>query len=392
MRPLFILIPVLALIVGVFAGRAPAQLRPLGPSPIIFPAQQLPLHFSHAQHLALADVGCGSCHDAAAGSLRAADDLIPREEACTSCHAIDRTQPTKQAQPAARCDACHITDAAGTVARVVVPAPNLKFNHKLHVDRKVRCQTCHDVQVVGLATRAELPRMPLCLSCHDGQTAPSSCTTCHFATGDGRVKTDLPEGQLVPSGALRGDAHDLRFRTDHASVAANDEGYCLGCHRRRDCLDCHNATAKPLDFHGGDYIAIHAVEARRGSPDCQSCHRLQTFCTGCHARTGVSDDPKTSGFQRRSEVPDGRRFHPEGWWATMTRGLRTGAHHAFQAQRNLRTCVSCHREEFCLECHARQIDPHPVGWRGSSRCKALLARNGRTCLRCHTQVEEIVCE
>ena len=201
----------------------------------------------------------------------------------------------------------------------------------------------------------------------------------------------------MPSGSMRGDAHDLRFRKEHAAVAAGDEAYCASCHKRAFCVDCHNGTQKPMDFHANDYVSIHPVDARRGTPDCGSCHRLQTFCTGCHSRMGVGDDEKTTGFQLPSRVQPGeavtRRFHPEGWW-TRTNDPRTArrsaSNHSFEAQRNIASCASCHREEFCVGCHkADGANPHPASWAGSPRCKALAARAGRMCLRCHSSLEEV---
>jgi hypothetical protein len=70
-----------------------------------------------------------------------------------------------------------------------------------------------------------------------------------------------------------------------------------------------------------------------------------------------------------------------------------------RAQRNIRSCVSCHREQTCLECHTAfgagatpsiksqftGANPHPPDWAGSARCKALVARNKRVCLKCHPQ-------
>jgi hypothetical protein len=231
--------------------------------------------------------------------------------------------------------------------------------------------------------------MGLCLECHDGEQAPAACTTCHL--GDGaRVRVDYPEGRLVPSGALRGDAHDLGFRLDHGRVAASDERYCASCHRREECLDCHDGVLKPLDFHGNDYARLHAIDARRASTDCGSCHRLQTFCTGCHARSGVNDDPKTSEFQRPSQVLGAaNRFHPPGWWSGNQ--ARGPGDHSFEAQRNLRACASCHREEFCKDCHGQQVNPHPAGFGSSARCRSLLARAGRTCLRCHVDASQVRC-
>jgi hypothetical protein len=366
------------------------------PSPVIFPAQRLPLSFSHAEHLRL-EIGCGDCHEYAARSRRAVDNNLPGENTCAACHEIDRARPDKEVaagEPDARCDSCHPGwDGTGSPPRLVVPAPNLKFNHEAHAQRGIGCRDCHGdllAEGVGLATRAQLPLMPRCLECHDGQQAPAGCTTCHISERDGRVRTDFPEGRLVPSGTLRGDAHDARFRTEHARVAQNDEGYCASCHVRSFCLDCHDGVVKPMDFHVGDYVNTHAVDARRGAIDCGACHRLQTFCTGCHARGGVAADPRTTVFERptaENPAPSGR-FHPPGWVAGTSGGgiLRAAADHSFQAQRNVAACASCHREDFCKACHGA-VNPHPAGFGASARCRALADRSGRMCLRCHTDLD-----
>jgi hypothetical protein len=368
-----------------------------GPSRVIFPTQELPLSFSHQKHLAREKMDCAFCHEDAPGSTRGRDNLMPREEACAVCHPIDRSQPekaTSPGQPGARCSLCH-PGARGSEARVVVPPPNLKFNHKIHIDRKVRCQTCHGdllADGVELATRAQLPRMSQCLGCHDSRTAPSKCTTCHLAVPGGRVKTEYAQGSLVPSGVLRGDAHDLGFRTDHARVAENDPAYCANCHRQSFCASCHNGVVKPMDFHGNDYVVLHPIEARRNTPDCSGCHRRQTFCTGCHVRSGVSTDEDTGLFDRQSTLGK-KNFHPSDWLGAP------GAGHSLQARRNLRACASCHREEFCQDCHSTKerleglqtVSPHPVGWADSARCRSLLAKNGRMCLRCHITANEARC-
>ena len=58
--------------------------------------------------------------------------------------------------------------------RVVIPDPNLKFNHKQHLDKQIPCSSCHgDLSKVDLATRAQLPTMAQCLGCHDNRM-PSS--------------------------------------------------------------------------------------------------------------------------------------------------------------------------------------------------------------------------
>ena len=104
-----------------------------------------------------------------------------------------------------------------------LPSPNLKFNHKVHVDRNITCGRCHGrlaAENVTLATRDQLPKMGLCLQCH-GKHAPGACSTCHLTGRGGFLKTNFDSGQLVPSGILRGDDHDAQFRTSHRLVAQN---------------------------------------------------------------------------------------------------------------------------------------------------------------------------
>ena len=239
--------------------------------------------------------------------------------------------------------------------------------------------------------------MGLCLGCHDSsrqkQHASSRCATCHPVRFDGTVETTFSSGILRPSGLLRGDAHTLDFRTHHTAVAQNDEKYCLNCHRQDYCQSCHNGVVKPLDFHGNDYVNRHAIDARRNDPNCSSCHRAQSFCLGCHERLGVVDARTGSG---PGFVPFGSRtFHPAGWADASATG--NPQHHAWQAQRQLKQCVSCHRQETCLECHGArtgagqfgklQVNPHPMSWASSDRCHALADRNPRMCLQCHAPTD-----
>jgi hypothetical protein len=401
------------------AGVAASAPVAVPPSPLIFPAQQIPLRFDHARHLKLG-VRCDTCHVTAPTSMSASDNLIPVEAACRQCHEIDRARPDKSVpagSPAARCDTCHISLVPETgieagwmptakmrePERVRLADPNIKFNHKLHVGRGIGCELCHS-QVAGktLATRDDLPRMPLCLGCHDGKQATNRCGACHLTEPDGRLRTNLASaataatglaagtGPLVPSGVLRGfDAHGPTFARDHKQ-AGHDDRYCLTCHKRSECNDCHGGVVRPFDIHPSDYVSIHGVDARRNTPICSDCHRTQTFCVGCHQRAGVAPDATGGqlGVQARNPFGTGtmlKAFHPPGW--VNAGGGPSG--HAEQAHRNIRTCVSCHREESCLACHSADptrgpaVSPHGPAFAGTGRCRSLSARNRRVCLKCH---------
>ena len=398
---------------GAAIAASPAAAPEAAPSPAVYPPHTLPLTFDHRRH-ALRGITCEKCHGEATRSLSAKDNLLPAEKACRACHAIDRSQPTKQVpagQPSARCDACHPSFTDITVpgramtepSRVVLPPPNLKFNHKLHADRGMACALCHaGVDQVAMATTAEMPKMGLCLGCHDGRQATARCAACHPTNPDGRLRTVFPTGRLVPSGSLRGaDAHTATFRTQH-KTAGRDERYCGTCHKQSECTDCHAAgVVRPADFHPLDYATLHAMDARRNTPNCSSCHRNQTFCLGCHQRLGVAPDPEGGQVGRQPNNPFGtgtgvKRFHPPGWVrddAGVVLTTPTPASHSFQARRNLRTCVSCHREDSCLSCHSADparslgVNPHPAGFAGSAGCRAMASRNERACLKCHAPGE-----
>jgi hypothetical protein len=391
------------------AGDPPGAVARPPVSEVIFPAQELPLVFSHAAHLTTLDIECADCHPAALTSRSSLDNLLPGEDACAMCHAIDRRQPDKAepGKPAARCVACHpgFDRATGFVPRLRIPPPNLKFDHRGHVvGAGIPCARCHGdlaAEGVGLATRAQLPTMDLCLECHDGKQASGRCTLCHVAAAAGRIQTEYREGSLAPAGGGDLPVHGPDFAARHAREAGAVGATCSSCHAKEYCVECHAGVVKPLDFHPADYISLHTIDARRGTPDCTACHRSQTFCVGCHSRLGVAADGRIGELVRPTEGPSDRRFHPPGWIDTGEdgglRASRGPQHHAFEAQRNLRQCASCHRESFCTQCHSAQpgsprINPHPADWVGSRRCEALRRRAGRMCLRCHVDLAEVSCE
>lgn len=382
------------------------------PSTVVYPVRPGSSAFSHAQH-ARRNIGCERCHDTAARSLISKDNLLPSEQTCRGCHAQKTKAPAASGgEPNAKSDAPPLPSGSGSgssnglnagpvvyVPDLVLPTPALKFNHKLHVTRGMACALCHaGLEDAAAVTTTPLPKMALCLGCHDGRQATARCGACHPTLADGRLRTTFSSGVLVPSGSLRGaDAHTSTFRTQH-QVAGRDEKYCATCHKQSECTECHGAgVVRPVDFHPVDYASLHAVDARRNVPNCSSCHRNQTFCLGCHQRLGVAPDPEGGQAGRQPHNPFGtgtgvKRFHPPGWVRDESGVVLTApspASHSLQARRNLRTCVSCHREESCLACHSADptrsmgVNPHAPGFSGSSACRAMASRNARACLKCH---------
>jgi hypothetical protein len=349
----------------------------------IFPAQNIPLRFDHALHL---DSGadCATCHESVSKSESAKDRNLPGHEQCETCHDIEAAQQGKKTDPPASCSTCHPSfdpSVRKEPAKLDLPPANLRFTHKVHLDRKVECTTCHgDMTKVNLATRQQLPKMATCLECHDGKLAPNDCKTCHLTEASGRLQLTFSSGILRPmQGDPLGLDHGPRFEFTHGSRAAVSRQTCNQCHADSYCQRCHDSLQKPLSVHPNDFITLHPLQARTDAARCESCHRLQSFCAACHERVGVGMDADQSLRPRNAKV------HPD--YATWVQNPGP-QHHGIVASKDIRQCSACHREETCMSCHSelsqrQQVNPHPFGFKSS--CKRLAAANDRACLKCHSE-------
>ncbi|HEY8376155.1 MAG TPA: cytochrome c3 family protein [Nannocystis sp.] len=370
---------------GEVPATAPVTHGPMRGGSPVYPEQDIPLRFSHAQHLGLG-LQCGRCHGKIADSDKAADFNFPTGKVCDSCHGPQHPRPPTEE---ARCGQCHTRVAGARVtATLRAPKAQLHFSHKAHMARGTGCATCHgDMSKVRMATVLNLPSEATCLTCHDGLKASNRCATCHPADTSGRLATrsfsDRVMPALVPRGTSAwGAAHDLAFVEDHRGPAKANPGLCAQCHSETFCTDCHAGAVRPMRIHAADYITAHALDARARTQDCQACHRVQTDCLACHQRLGFGGGPDA-----KFGVGSPLRFHPVGWDGPPD----SPQSHAFAAQRNIAACASCHTEDSCLACHATtgaripglNVSPHGPGFAGSMRCQALAGANRRVCLKCH---------
>jgi hypothetical protein len=355
------------------------------------------LRFNHAVHTAMG-TPCLQCHTAAATSQQSADRLLPRPQVCDGCHGSRHIEIGQvQAGPQARggCPYCHAgydPTQPNIVQRVVIPEPAIKVNHRVHAARNIGCGQCHgEVQAVSLATQDQMPRMRGCYRCHDlpGESrgaVPTGCPTCHLTLPGGRLRTHLASGVLRPPRWLGRSDHDVGFVERHKRVAANNSRLCASCHTEDDCARCHDGRVRPRGIHPNDFLSMHPVAARQNSPRCSSCHQTQGFCQPCHQRAGIT--MSGTPWARREQG----RFHPPA--EVFTSGARTPRHHAWEAQRNLTSCVSCHTERDCASCHASRgggglgVNPHPAGF--LARCATAFRRNPRPCLVCHDPSEQVL--
>jgi hypothetical protein len=382
-----------------------------GPSAAIFPPQRITIRFNHKWHSQTVGVQCTTCH-AARDSDSAKDRLFPTPTTCDGCHGTDHSNLDAVLPGSAtrgQCAFCHLGYAPSDgnhVAQVDVPRPNLNFTHKKHLGQGIKCAQCHgDVSQLELATRDQLPRMAGCFGCHQSSdasrhAAKSACTTCHLrelgegehvaaetlqSTG-GRMRTVFATGVLKPPQWLHDSQHTPDWIQRHREVAAADSQFCANCHTEDYCTNCHDGRVRPRSIHPADYISMHPVEARMATQRCTSCHQEQSFCLTCHMRLGIT-------MSGPSGVKESGRFHPpKSTWSEVPVGP---GHHAFEAERNLNACVSCHTERDCVACHGGAgigggFNPHNAGF--MARCSTQFRRNPRPCLVCHEPGEATLAE
>ena len=266
------------------------------------------------------DLGRRQPHPARGGLPRLPQDRSRRS----------RPRAVPKGQGAARCDACHVDGWTGIVGpsaklaamppaeppRVVLARPNLKFNHKLHATRGIACALCHanaDMQQApvtraDLADDGDLPRLSRRQAGDRALLGLPPHRAGRAAEDEARQRGDDGGGRRRARWCRRARsrrhrrAHGPTFKRDHAQ-AGRDEKYCLTCHKRNECIDCHGGVVRPPDIHPATTSSLHAIDARRNTPDCSACHRTQSFCVGCHQRSGVGAGSRGGTPRAAAEQP-----------------------------------------------------------------------------------------
>ena len=93
-----------------------------GPNRVIYPAQHVPIHFTHDYHTRKPDaakgvtgegLACTFCHENISDSQKASDRDIPGHGSCDTCHA-DWIGDSSSPAPAEACAHCHLGSAASS--------------------------------------------------------------------------------------------------------------------------------------------------------------------------------------------------------------------------------------------------------------------------------------
>jgi hypothetical protein len=144
------------------------------------------------------------------------------------------------------------------------------MNETLPDGSKMTCVFCHKAQ----GTNQAFPSHPECYVCHtEGAKSRAAipelagCATCHPKPGEPNSEMK----RLIST--RRNDALPYRFRhIDHTRALGND------------CVECHNTSAQI-------HVASTATREHRVRPsfNCYECHRaggrsriVETSCGNCH--------------------------------------------------------------------------------------------------------------
>jgi hypothetical protein len=378
------------------------------------------LRFDHVEHAREtlgedAAITCQNCHQDSEEPVFRMAVAGARPEACIGCHAHEAPEHLSDRSD---CLSCHVPlpRATGLSVEAIAGFPqpathdrtDFVLEHKLatlesggscavcHV--RESCELCHfngseietidalerDARVARLVADWQ-PQYPEpsshatsewawshgeealslesgCANCH---TRPS-CESCHQSGGEAAVR-DLPvlaegdvRGVSLATGVLR--VHAAGFSTQHGAAAASMESTCTGCHAERFCVSCHDESRAP-SFHVGNFLQSHAAEGYGNEFECATCHNTEVFCRGCHSDVGMTGNKVGTAFH------SSRPFWLLG--------------HGTAARQGLESCVSCHRQSDCMQCHAAvgawRINPHGTDF----DAEALRDKNVTTCSLCH---------
>jgi len=125
-----------------------------------------PIPYSHKTHLALG-LTCGDCHT----NPEPGDHMgFPATEKCTGCHSdipkLDEFAKSNEPIP---------------WARVYVLPAGVYWNHRSHLEARVKCENCHGAvaQMDVIANVTNVTTMAGCVECHKQKKAGTGCGFCH---------------------------------------------------------------------------------------------------------------------------------------------------------------------------------------------------------------------
>ncbi len=397
-------------------------------------------------------VDCVTCHPNAKKSVKAADDLLPKDDGVCSkeCHDKGFLRKTKMFRSK--------------------PEYGLKFNHQVHVEQDLKCIKCHKgVDEAAFKTGTAFPGMKLCFECHDDKNAPKTCTLCHVdkvpfvhkahaekkidckvchKKVDKSTKTkdnNLPDPGLCLEKCHKRDTLAVTKMTlfpEKSKIIFNHQVHldqdikCILCHdglekaayktgtafpKMSVCFKCHNnkdAPKKCTLCHSEPEQFPHVTHIKNGL-DCAGCHKTIKVST---TTTGGRDIPKKEICNECHEAKDKysdvvslpykQTYHFNHKVHVTGQSLDCKECHKVLYEKNrfsqaenlpkMEYCFGCHDNstatQYCMLCHLNPTKPkdHYFDWgtihkaKGNSDLKDCISchMSKNFCISCHKGIKK----
>jgi len=344
----------------------------------------LTCHKLPAEHLAVPDSSCTTCHLPLARATQLARADVARFPKPPSHDApgFELAGHGRLAAPAhvggvsGSCATCHAREFCITCH---VNAPEVAAIQALEPDARstaiaARLPTPASHREPEFATahaRAASAKGATCASCHTRQ----SCAACHQAPAPRQVAALPAAGPGRGPGAAierrMPATHTAAFREGHGPEASARSASCSGCHIRAQCLDCHRPDPSGQNprqaYHPAAFVTRHPAAAWSRQANCSDCHNPGQFCQTCHLQSGLSAGKSRLGAKGYHDaIPNFSLGHGQA------------------ARQSLESCASCHAERDCTACHSSvaggfRFSPHGPGFNPDR----LLKKNPSLCVACH---------
>lgn len=269
-----------------------------------------------------------------------------------------------------KCVKCH------SFNREITSATDIIVPHRKHATKGVPCITCHKnvvhggialrtfseqdlsrvdniTQLTNLSLGDTLPKMDLCMECHETRNVTVACAACH-------------SGDFLP------DSHkEKTFMRSHGELAAKDLNYCDTCHsfiKPIGAAEAQNAEGSPVEEAmneiTGTSIQVVIAYAKNNQ-----------YCSDCHKKLPLSHDemwPYKHGEVAKKDPVNCEACHGSGpkRLGASGRGACAQCHPSKHSEfykyshpvpipkpltRFPEYCFDCHRKTQCIKCHGRSI-------------------------------------
>jgi hypothetical protein len=216
------------------------------------------------------------------------------------------------------------------------------------------CTICHSQPAFVQATAKSAHANVECVRCHVEQgPAPRLAYAYHMIFGMALKVAPINSG---PVSAIP-NTNCLACHQDVMKAKVTAQGISIlhsECSKGRMCTDCHSQTA-----HGAT-VKWPTQATMNNCLDCHSTSKVRSDCTMCH---------KGRTQQERLLTGEWAVTHGANWKQTHGMG-------------DLKTCASCHPQDFCVRCHGIPL-PHNADFIRTHPLSA--ATNRSDCALCHKQ-------